>query len=139
MVSLACSATTQLYDFIPREDTEISDYYLRSAAEIQIVGPAILKVLGCSRSAVISGWSRGASGFFKRDSSGRRTLWIQRCGRFCTIERTAADRRDYDEALVCSFSRNPIWAPTLQSAMLLAEHCDPLPKSLLAADWHPIT
>jgi hypothetical protein len=140
MKTLAHMPAPTLYDpIVDRNQTEIPDYYLPSATNVLIAGPAILPIVGCSRGAPMSGWTRGVTGYYKLDSTGCRTLWVQRCGSFSLIERTAINPLDHDEALVCSFSGYPIWAPTMRAAMQLAEHCDPLPRSLLAACWLSIT
>ncbi|WP_426440111.1 hypothetical protein [Bradyrhizobium genosp. P] len=129
-----------LFDpILDRTQTEMPDYYLPSATHVSIAGPTILNALGyVSGGALPAGWKRGTSGFSKRSSTSDRMLWVQRCGRYWIIERSVANQPDQDQALVCAFSGNPIWSRTMASAMLVAEHCDPLPTSVLAACWIPI-
>jgi hypothetical protein len=125
---------------LDRSQTEIPDYYLPSAPHVLIAGPTILNALGyVSGSPAPAGWKLGATGFCKRSRAGDRMLWVQRCGDLWIVERTAPTLVGQDEALVCAFSGNPIWTRTSVSAMLLAQHCDPLPLAPIAGDWAPVT
>jgi hypothetical protein len=130
-----------LFDAIlDRSQTEIPDYYLPSATEVLIAGSIILWAVGYfPRGPSPAGWTRGADGLYRRSRAGDRTLWVQRRGDLWIVERTAPTLVGQDEALVCAFSGNPIWTRTMASAMLLAEHCDPLPLTAVAARWVPVT
>ena len=132
---------TTLFDAIlGRSQTEIPAYYLPSATGVLIAGSTILQAIAYrSGGPSPTGWTRGADGLCRRSYSGDRTLWVQRCGDLWIVERTATTLVGQDEALVCAFSGNPIWTRTMVSAMLLAEHCDPLPLTALAARWALVT
>jgi hypothetical protein len=131
---------TALFEAIlDREQTEIPDHYLPSAKAVLIAGPAIVGGLNSlPGNPADNGWKRRAAGYSKQSRVSDRTLWVQRCGSFWIIERTAANQLAQDEALVCAFSNNPIWARTMKVAMRLAEHCDPLPRAAVAARWAPV-
>jgi hypothetical protein len=138
---LSHQGTTPLFSTIlDRSATDIPDYYKPSASAVSICGSAAMRTLGGLPigNGVASGWRRRATGFCKISRTHGRTLWVQRRGRFWIIERTSTSGLDQDEALVCAFSGNLIWAQTKTVAMLLAEHCDPLPTSVLAAHWEPV-
>jgi hypothetical protein len=134
-------APATLFDpILDRSQTEMPEYYLPSATCVLIAGPTILNALGyVSGSPAPAGWKLGATGFCKRSRAGDWLLWVQRCGSFWIIERTPPILVGQDEALVCAFSGNPIWTRTMVSAMLLAEHCDPLPLTAVAARWALVT
>jgi hypothetical protein len=132
---------TTLFDAIlDRSQTDIPDHYLPSATAVLIAGSIILRAIGYLPSGPSpAGWTRGADGLYRRSRAGDRTLWVQRCGDLWIVERTAPSTVEPDEALVCAFSGNPIWTRTMVSAMRLAEHCDPLPLTAVAARWTPVT
>jgi hypothetical protein len=129
-----------LFDAIlDRSQTEIPEYYLPSAAFVLIAGPTILNALGyVSGSPAPAGWRWRAAGFRKQSRADDRALWVQRCGDLWIVERTPPTLVGQDEALVCAFG-NPIWTRTSVSAMLLAQHCDPLPLAPIAGGWMPVT
>jgi hypothetical protein len=132
---------TTLFDAIlDRSQTDIPDHYLPSATAVLIAGSTMLQAIGYSPGSPSPiGWTRGADGLYKRSRAGDRTLWVQRCGDLWIVERTAPTLVGADEALVCAFSDNPIWTRTMVSAMLLAEHCDPVPQAPIAGRWVSVT
>ena len=124
---------------IDRSQTEMPDYYLPTAPGVLIAGPDMLHAAGdVPGTPDPAGWTRGASGLMKPSRDGSRRLWVQPCGRFWIIERSALDVRAHDEALVFAFVLLPIWTRTCNSAMRLAEFCDPTPLTPVAGYWTPV-
>ena len=79
MERLENNATAYLFDqVLDRTQTEMPEWYLRSAQGVLIAAPDILPSSG-HRAA---GWSRGASGFKKASRDGKSVLWVQQCGSF---------------------------------------------------------
>src|SRR5262245_19101995 len=73
---------------VDRAQTEMPEWYLRSAREVLIVArgmPATSRHRPGTFHAI--GWSRGASGFKKASRDGKSVLWVQPCGKFWIIER----------------------------------------------------
>jgi len=136
--ALNIAAARLFDDVLDRAQTEMPEWYMQSAKTVLIAGYDMLRAAG-HRSGVSqpAGWSRGASGFKKTARDDKSVLWIQRCGLFWMIERSrfldCGDMRN--EALAFTFGPMPIWAPTRQTAMRLAEHCDPIPCAPVAGYW----
>ena len=123
---------------LDRAQTEMPEWYLRSAQGVLIAGPGILSTSG-HRPGIFhaAGWCRGESGFRKVSRDGKSVLWVQPCGKFWIIERSIHLDAVYmqDEALISAFGARPIWTRTRQAAMQLAEHCDPMPRDPVAGYW----
>ena len=121
---------------IDRAQTEMPEWYLRSAQEVLIAAPDILSTSG-QGTFYAAAWSRGASGFKKASRDGKSVLWVQPCDKFWIIERSIRLDAIYmrDEALISAFGARPIWTRTRQAAMQLAEHCDPMPRDPVAGYW----
>jgi hypothetical protein len=136
MERLKHNATAHLFDqVLDRAQTEMPEWYLRSAQEVLVAAPHILSTSGHRPGTFhAAGWSHGASGFKKVSRDGKSVLWVQPCGKFWIVERSIYLDAFYmqDEALVSAFGARPIWTRTRQAAMELAEHCDPMP-------WTPVT
>jgi hypothetical protein len=131
------NVTAYLFDqALDRAQTEMPEWYLRSAQEVLIAAPDILSTSG-QGTFYAAAWSRGASGFKKASRDGKSVLWVQPCGKFWIIERSIHLDAVYmqDEALVSAFGARPIWTRTRQAAMQLAEHCDPMPRDPVAGYW----
>ena len=125
-----------LFDTVDRDQTEMPDFYLPAAPEVLIASPDMLRAAGDVPGASDpAGWTHGASGLMKPSRDGRSVLWVQRCGRYWIIERSELDDHGSDETLVFAFVLMPIWTRTCNSAMRLAEHCDPIPRAPLAGYW----
>jgi hypothetical protein len=121
-----------------RAETAMPDYYMPSVKAVAIAGEDILQAIGHQPGAFDPpGWSHDASGFKKGVREGRAVLCVQRCGRFWIIERVSKlDGGEVrDEALMFALSPIPIWTRTRQSAMHLAEYCDPVPRPPMSALW----
>jgi hypothetical protein len=96
----------------------------------------------CAGYVPVAGFQPGAGGFKKRARDGIHTLRVSKWGEYWLIERWAkvvSGKLKLREmhALVFAFQRPPIWARTRRGAMLLAEHCDPNPRSPVAGYWAP--
>jgi hypothetical protein len=133
------NATAHLFDqVLDRAQTEMPEWYLRSAREVLIAARDILATSGHWPGTFhAAGWSRGASGFKKASRDGKSVLWVQSCGKFWTIERSIHLDAVYmeDMVLVSAFGALPIWTRTRQAAMELAEYCDPLPRDPITGYW----
>jgi hypothetical protein len=139
MERLENNATAYLFDqVLDRTQTEMPEWYLRSAQGVLIAAPDILSTSGHRPGTFhAAGWCRGESGFRKVSRDGKSVLWVQPCGKFWIIERSIHLDAVYmqDEALVSAFGARPIWTRTRQAAMQLAEHCDPMPRDPVAGYW----
>jgi hypothetical protein len=133
------SATAHIFDHIlDRAQTEMPEWYLRSAQGVLIAAPGILSTSGHRPGTFhAAGWSRGASGFKKPSRNGKSVLWVQPWGKFWIVERSVHLDAVYmrDEALVSAYGARPIWTRTRQAAMELAEYCDPMPRDPVAGYW----
>jgi hypothetical protein len=81
--------------------------------------------------------------FEKLSRDGNYALRAKRLGKFWAPERSiiiTSGRYKWREiqALVFAFGEIPIWTRTHQAAMRLAEHCDPIPATPVAAFWRPM-
>jgi hypothetical protein len=81
--------------------------------------------------------------FEKLSRDGKYVLRAKRFGKFWAPERSTlitSGRYRFRsiEALVFAFGEKPIWTRTLQAAMRLAEHCDPIPATPVAGFWRPM-
>jgi hypothetical protein len=125
-------------ELVDRAQTEMPDWYLRSADGVLIAGKDILRAAGHRPGTPhLTGWSCGASGFKKTARDGKTILWVQQCGKFWIIERSLRLDGDYmkDETLVFAFGSRPIWTRTREVAMRLAELCDPIPAAAMSGYW----
>jgi hypothetical protein len=141
MSKLVPRQTPQLFaDFIDRKEVELPEYYLPSARLVVIASASILRGLDCPPgSSAPAGWKRRGDRFWKPLYADALKLWVQRWGRFWSIERSAGGPPGEHQALVCAFSGCPIWTCGKEPAMLLAEYSHLLPRGLLAASWAPVT
>jgi hypothetical protein len=94
---------------------------------VLIAGEDLLSAAGYRvRSHRPKGWNKYKPGVFLKPLSVEFTLEVRQCGswrgKMWTIERSNFFADEYRvEALVCAFENVPIWAPTYQAAMRMAE------------------
>lgn len=130
---------------IDRDQTALPLDYLPNAPGVVVASKHILRAAGdIPGRHPPRGWVKYAPGVFRR-RIGRTLLSLQvRQGVDAKTDQWAIERLCRQElvlapptvdALVCAFSRRPIWASRSQGAMWLAEHCYPLPRSIVAAHW----
>ena len=82
MERLENNATAYLFDqVLDRTQTEMPEWYLRSAQGVLIAAPDILSTSGPG-TFYAAAWSRGASGLKKASRDGKSVLWVQQCGSF---------------------------------------------------------
>jgi hypothetical protein len=127
--------------FIDRSQTPLPPNYVPNAPGVLMAGEDLLSAAGYRvRSHRPKGWNTCKPGVFLKPVCPQFTLEVRQCRswrtRMWTIERSNffADG-DYVEALVCAFGSVPIWAPTYQAAMRLAEYCHPFPQAPVPGCW----
>jgi hypothetical protein len=128
-------ATPRLFECFPdREQTELPPDYLPEASNALIAGDAILKAIGYRPgSNRPRRWIKKNRHVFRKPTydEQRFILQVRRSGDFWVVEKFSLNLY----ALVCAFSRQPIWTRTCQSAMRLADHCEPFPQPPIAGCW----
>lgn len=131
-----------LFDRTVDRQVALPSFYLPDAAGALIVSKDMLRMIELSFKHAPRGWTEYRPGVFRKPVSKTvRRLQVRQCVDEQTdlwvielLHRQMFDRTLVD-ALVCAFSGRPIWASTCQDAMRLAEHCYPLPRSLVAGHW----
>jgi hypothetical protein len=146
---------------LDRDQTEMPSYYLPEASGVAIAGDALLRAVGYHPgSKRPPDWFKKNSGVFRylkrfKTNSGMLRyrahddgviLQVRQCGKLWVIERF----RDGDmldpsgrypglniSALVCAHRGRPIWTPTYQAAMHLAQYCHPVVRPPVVAHWVP--
>ncbi len=134
-VECLVDATPRLFEYFPdRDQTEMPVNYLPEASCALIAGDAILNAIGYrTGSNRPRGWIKKNRHVFRKPTHDRQgfILQVRRAGDFWTVEKISL----YTYALVCAFSRWPIWTRTCQSAMRLADYCEPFPRPPVAGCW----
>jgi hypothetical protein len=127
---------------IDRNQTALPSDYLPEAPGALIAGADMLRAAGhTKRRHRPHGWSPRKPGVFRKPIGNQLHLQVRQCGNarsdHWTIEVVHVPEfsREWVEALVCAFSGRPIWVPTYQGAMRIAEHCHPLPRPPVAGRW----
>ena len=136
------SIAPPLFDRTVDRQVALPPDYLPDAHVALIASKDMLRMIGLDHKHAPRGWTQYAPGVFRKDVSPT-VLRLQ--ARQCVDAQTGLlaiellHRQMFDrtlvDALVCAFSGLPIWASTCQEAMRLAEHCYPLPRSLVAGCW----
>jgi len=141
--------------WLDRDQTEMPSDYLPEAPGVAIAGDAILRAIGYRPgSKRPSDWFKHNPGVFRylkrfKTNSGMLRyrahddgviFQVRQCGKLWVIERFRsgdwAGRSGLNiYALVCTKTGRPIWAPTYQAAMRLANHCHPTPQSPIVGHW----
>jgi hypothetical protein len=128
--------------FIDRDQAHMPDKYVPSAVGGLMAGKNLLQAAGYQVGSYRpKGWNKYKPGVFLKHLSAQFTLEVRQCGNWrsniWTVERSNYFLDEYDcvEALACAFGNVPIFAPTYQSAMRLAEYCHPLPQAPVAGLW----
>lgn len=128
----------RLFDCFPdRDQTEMPPDYLPKASCALIAGGSILNAIGYRPgSNRPRGWVKRNRHVFRKPTHDeqRFILQVRRSGDFWVVEKFSLDLY----ALVCAFSRQPIWTRTCQSAMRLADHCEPFPQPPMAGCWRNV-
>jgi len=127
---------------IDRNQTALPSDYLPEAPGALIASEDMQLAAGHNpNSRRPRGWTPHKPGSFRKTIGNELFFQVRQCGNarsdHWTIEVVHRPEftREWVEALVCAFSGRPIWAPTYQGAMRMAEHCHPLPRSPVAGCW----
>lgn len=127
--------------FIDRSQTPLPPNYVPGAIGVLMAGEDMLSAAGYRvGSQRPKGWKKYKPGVFLKPLPPQFTLEVRQCrswrSRMWIIERSNFFADGYCvEALVCAFENAPIWAPTYQAAMRMAEYCHPLPKAPVPGCW----
>jgi len=130
------------FTHLDREEIELPSFYLPDASGVVITSQAMLCAAGHTPNRRLPPkWKKVAPGVFRKDIRDLRPLQVRQSGdarsNHWMIEvlhqQFLAPPKVH--ALVCAFSGRPLWADTRLGAMRLAEHCHPLPRSIIAAYW----
>ena len=131
-----------LFDRTVDRHVALPPFYLPDAPIALIASKDILRMIELDHKHAPRGWRQDEPGVFSKPVSKMALLRVRQCVDGQTdlwaielLHRQMFDRTLLVDALVCAFSGRPIWASTCQDAMRLAEHCYPLPRSLVAGHW----
>jgi hypothetical protein len=142
--------TSNSYTWLDRDQTEMPSNYLPEASGVAIAGDALLRAVGYHPGSKRPlDWFKKNSGVFRYREGQRRLggiiLQVRQAGTLWVIERY----RDGDwldpagrpglniYALVCTQTDRPIWTPSYQAAMHLAQYCHPVVRPPVIAHWVP--
>jgi hypothetical protein len=127
--------------YIDRNQAPIAPNYVTDAQGVLIAGEDMLSAAGYrAGSHRPKGWNRCKPGVFLKPLCSQFRLEVRQCGSWrsnmWTVERSNFFADGYCiEALVCAFGNVPIWGPTYQAAMRIAEYCHPLPQAPVPGCW----
>jgi len=140
--------TSNPYTWLDRDQAKMPNYYLPEAPGVAIAGDSLLRAVGydCG-SRRPRGWVESNAGVFRYYSTpGDKMILQVREGdaKFWVVERFRVN--DWLDpsgrvpgvniyTLVYAPSGRPIWAPTHQAAMHLAQYCHPTFRSPVAGRW----
>ena len=136
------SIAPPLFDRTVDRQVALPPFYLPDAPVALIASKDMLRMIELNHKHAPRGWTQYAPGVFRKDVSPTvRRLQVRQCVDAQTdlwaieLPHRQMFAPPLIDALVCAFSGLPIWASTCQEAMRLAEHCYPLPRSLVAGRW----
>ena len=132
MTASTQSIAPPLFDRTVDRQVALPPFYLPNAPGALVVSKDMLHMIELYHKHAPRGWTQDKPGVFRKPVSKTALLRVRQCVDAQTdlwaielLHRQMFDLILLVDALVCAFSRRPIWASTCREAMRLAEHCYP--------------